>query len=59
MISIGMAGIIDETQLFYDKGKLVLLIPPAYQAMNGERLARRFDALGQLLERPTEIRPKR
>ncbi len=59
MISIGMPGIIDETQLFYEKGKLVLVIPPAYQAMNGERLARRFESLGQLLERPTDIRPKR
>ena len=59
MISIGMAGIIDETQLLYEKGKLVLLVPEAYAAMNGERLARRFQTLGELLERQTEIRLKR
>jgi len=59
MISIGMAGIIDETQLAFEKGKLVLCIPQAYAAMNGERLARRFQTLGEMLERPTEIRLKR
>lgn len=58
MISIGMAGIIDETQLLYEKGKLVLVVPQAYAAMNGERLARRFQTLGELLERQTEIRLK-
>ena len=56
MISIGMAGIIDETRLVYEKGRLVLLLPQAHASMNGERLARRFEQLGQLLERPTEIR---
>lgn len=59
MISIGMDGIIDETQLSYDKGKLVLTIPQAYVAMAGERLSRRFGTLGELLELPTEIRLKR
>jgi exopolyphosphatase / guanosine-5'-triphosphate,3'-diphosphate pyrophosphatase len=59
MISIGMPGIIDETQLLHDKGKLVLIVPQVHEAMNGERLARRFETLGQLLERPTEIRIKR
>ena len=32
MISIGMAGIIDETPLFYDGGKLVLTLPAAYRS---------------------------
>ena len=58
MISIGMPGIIDETQLLYDKGKLVLIVPAAYAAMDGERLTRRFETLGALLEKPTEIRVK-
>ena len=58
MISIGMAGIIDETQLLYEQDKLVLLLPKAHSSMNGERLARRFEQLGQLLERVTEIRLK-
>ena len=56
MISIGMAGIIDETRLVYEKGKLVLLLPQAHANMNGERLARRFAQLGDLIERQTEIR---
>ncbi len=56
MISIGMAGIIDETPLSYDDGKLVLTIPPAYASLEGERLRRRFDSLAQLLEWPAEIR---
>ena len=56
MISIGVAGIIDETSLIYDKGKLVLQIPHAHANMNGERLARRFAQLGELIERQTEIR---
>ena len=58
MISIGMPGIIDETELAYDRGRLVLTIPQAYAAMDGERLARRFETLGTLIEKPTEIRIK-
>jgi exopolyphosphatase/guanosine-5'-triphosphate,3'-diphosphate pyrophosphatase len=56
MISIGMAGIIDETPLSYEDGKLVLTIPPAYALLEGERLRRRFDSLAQLVEWPGEIR---
>ncbi len=56
MLSIGMSGIIDETELSYDKNKLVLTIPQAYANMDGERLSRRFETLGTLLERSTEIR---
>jgi exopolyphosphatase/guanosine-5'-triphosphate,3'-diphosphate pyrophosphatase len=56
MLSIGMPGIIDETPLSYEEGKLVLSIPPAYAAMDGERLRRRFQALAELLEREPEIR---
>jgi exopolyphosphatase/guanosine-5'-triphosphate,3'-diphosphate pyrophosphatase len=56
MLSIGTPGIIDETPLSYESGKLVLSIPPAYAAMDGERLRRRFQALAELLEREPEIR---
>ncbi len=56
MISIGMAGIIDETPLGYEGGKLVLTIPPAYAQLDGERLRRRFQALANLLGVPGEIR---
>ena len=45
MLSIGVAGVIDETPLRYDGDKLVLSIPKAYAGMDGERLRRRFDAL--------------
>jgi exopolyphosphatase/guanosine-5'-triphosphate,3'-diphosphate pyrophosphatase len=56
MLSIGVAGVIDETQLSYEGNKLVLSIPKAYAGMDGERLRRRFAALAELLEREPEIR---
>ena len=45
MLSIGMAGVIDETPLSYDGDKLVLTIPQAYAGLDGERLRRRFEQL--------------
>jgi exopolyphosphatase/guanosine-5'-triphosphate,3'-diphosphate pyrophosphatase len=56
MLSIGMAGVIDETRLFYEGTKLVLLVPKAYAALDGERLRRRFQMLAELLAREPEIR---
>ncbi len=56
MLSIGIAGVIDETPLTYEANKLVLTIPKAYGGMDGERLRRRFEALAELLERVPEIR---
>jgi exopolyphosphatase/guanosine-5'-triphosphate,3'-diphosphate pyrophosphatase len=56
MLSIGRPGIIDEAPLAYDKGKLVLTIPKAHAALDGERVRRRFAALAQLLERELEVR---
>ena len=56
MLSIGVAGVIDETPLSYDGGKLVLTIPKAYAGMDGERLRRRFGVLAELVEREPEIR---
>jgi exopolyphosphatase/guanosine-5'-triphosphate,3'-diphosphate pyrophosphatase len=56
MVSIGQAGIIDETPLSYERGKIVLTIPKAYAALDGERLRRRFAALAELVEREPEIR---
>jgi exopolyphosphatase/guanosine-5'-triphosphate,3'-diphosphate pyrophosphatase len=58
MLSIGRPGIIDETPVSYEGDKLVLSIPKAYAALEGERLTRRFDALAGLLERRGEIRRK-
>ena len=59
MLSIGQPGIIDETPLSYERNKLVLTVPKAYAALDGERLRRRFAALAELLEREPEIRVKR
>jgi exopolyphosphatase/guanosine-5'-triphosphate,3'-diphosphate pyrophosphatase len=56
MLSIGMSGIIDQTQLFYENGKLVLTIPRHYAALDGERLRRRFGALAELIGKKPEIR---
>jgi len=56
MLSIGVAGVIDETKLSYDGDKLVLTIPQAYAGLDGERLRRRLESLAQLLEKTPEIR---
>jgi exopolyphosphatase/guanosine-5'-triphosphate,3'-diphosphate pyrophosphatase len=59
MLSVGMPGIIDETPLCYERGRLVLTIPPAHADLDGERLRRRFEVLARLLEQEPEIRLKR
>jgi exopolyphosphatase/guanosine-5'-triphosphate,3'-diphosphate pyrophosphatase len=56
MLSIGRPGIIDETRLSYAGDRLVLSIPRAYRALDGERLRRRFGVLAELLQREPEIR---
>ncbi len=56
MLSIGMAGVIDQTPLSYDDGALILTLPPAYAALDGERLRRRFGALAELVGKRAEIR---
>ncbi len=56
MLSIGMAGIVDQTPLTYENGKLVLTIPRAYAALDGERLRRRFEALADLIGKKPDIR---
>ena len=58
MLSIGRPGIIDETPLGYERNTLVLTIPKAYAALDGERLRRRFAALAELLEREPDIRAR-
>jgi exopolyphosphatase/guanosine-5'-triphosphate,3'-diphosphate pyrophosphatase len=56
MLSIGMPGVIDETKLSYEGPKLVLTIPRTYEALDGERLRRRFGMLAELVQREPEIR---
>jgi exopolyphosphatase/guanosine-5'-triphosphate,3'-diphosphate pyrophosphatase len=55
MLSIGMAGVINQTSISYEDGKIVLQIPPPYAALNGERLIRRFAALAELLDKQPVI----
>jgi len=55
MLSIGVAGVIDETPISYQGDKLVLTIPASYAGMDGERLRRRLEALAQLLGRQSEV----
>lgn len=56
MLSIGMAGVIDETPLEHENGKLVWTIPSHYAGLDGERLRRRFETLAGLVGREAEIR---
>lgn len=50
MLSIGMPGVINLTQLDYEaEDHLVLKIPKAYAGLDGERLRRRLDALAELV----------
>lgn len=56
MLSVGMPGIIDEAPLSYDGAKLVLTIPKAHAALDGERLRRRFETLAELLDREPAVR---
>lgn len=56
MLSIGRAGVIDETRLRIDKDKLVLELPQAHAALDGERFRRRFEALAVLTDRKAEVR---
>jgi exopolyphosphatase/guanosine-5'-triphosphate,3'-diphosphate pyrophosphatase len=51
-----MAGVIDQTPLNYEAGALVLSLPPAYAALDGERLRRRFGLLAELVGKRPEIR---
>ena len=56
MLSIGMAGVIEETPLSNENGKLILTVPPAYAGLDGERLRRRLAVLAELVGRKGEIR---
>lgn len=55
MLSIGHAGVIDETRLDYNDNTLVLTIPPVYAELNGERLRRRFGTLADLIGVKSDI----
>ncbi len=56
MLSAGAAGIIQRTPVSAEGKKLVLTIPKDLAVLMGERLRKRFAQVGELLERPSEIR---
>ena len=56
MLSIGKAGVIDETPLSLEEGKLILTIPHVYAGLDGERLRRRFETLAGLVGRQAVLR---
>lgn len=56
MLSIGRPGIIEDAPVTYEGERLVLTIPKSHQALDGERLRRRYEALAHLLEREPEVR---
>ncbi len=58
MLSIGVAGVIDETPLSLEPGRLVLTLPATYAGLDGERLRRRLDSLAALIDRTAEVRLK-
>ncbi|CFX62198.1 Ppx/GppA phosphatase [Candidatus Filomicrobium marinum] len=56
MMSAGMPGIVCHTPLSYNGDSLVLSIPRARAALDGERLRRRFATLAELVARKPEVR---
>jgi exopolyphosphatase / guanosine-5'-triphosphate,3'-diphosphate pyrophosphatase len=56
MLSIGRAGVIDDTRLSVSKDRLQLDLPRAHAALDGERFRRRFDALAGLIDRKPDVR---
>jgi exopolyphosphatase/guanosine-5'-triphosphate,3'-diphosphate pyrophosphatase len=59
MMSMGHAGIIDETWFTVEKDKLAFNIPKAHAELNGYRLRRRFEALARLLGFQPVVRVER
>lgn len=48
MMSAGMAGVVDETPIYFENDKLHLSLPKAYATLDGERLTRRLASLANL-----------
>jgi exopolyphosphatase/guanosine-5'-triphosphate,3'-diphosphate pyrophosphatase len=56
MLSIGRPGIIVDAPLSYEGSTLTLTIPRQHEALDGERLRRRFEVLANLLECEPRVR---
>jgi exopolyphosphatase/guanosine-5'-triphosphate,3'-diphosphate pyrophosphatase len=55
-LSAGMAGILPQTHLVLEGGKLVLYLPKKLQALDGETLKRRLRWVARELGIPSEVR---
>jgi exopolyphosphatase / guanosine-5'-triphosphate,3'-diphosphate pyrophosphatase len=56
MVSASMPGVLPQTPLSYEGNRLVWTLPEPFNALEGERVERRFKALASLLGRDGEIR---
>jgi exopolyphosphatase/guanosine-5'-triphosphate,3'-diphosphate pyrophosphatase len=56
MMSMGLAGIIDETLLDYEGARLVLSIPKPQMMLAGDRLQRRLESLARLVDCTPELK---
>jgi exopolyphosphatase/guanosine-5'-triphosphate,3'-diphosphate pyrophosphatase len=55
-LSAGMEGVLPNTSLAYDGGKLVLNLPDTLAALDGEQLKRRLRSVARELGLPSEVR---
>ncbi len=55
-LSAGMAGILPQTSLVYEAGKLVLYLPKRLEALDGETLRRRLRIVARELGMAPEVR---
>jgi exopolyphosphatase/guanosine-5'-triphosphate,3'-diphosphate pyrophosphatase len=55
-LSAGMKGVLPQTALAYEAGKLVLCLPPALAALDGEQLRRRLRPIGREVGHQSEVR---
>lgn len=55
MLSAGAAGVVDQTPLYFDRGGLVLELPPMHQQLAGERVDKRLGTLARLFDCPSRV----
>ena len=55
MVSASMPGVLPKTPLRVERGKLVLRLPGAQAALNGERVMNRMRTLARLIGREAVV----
>jgi exopolyphosphatase / guanosine-5'-triphosphate,3'-diphosphate pyrophosphatase len=55
-LSAGQKGVLPQTPLAYEEGKLVLHLPPSLAALDGEQLRRRLRSVAKELAIPPDVR---